>query len=746
MSYLGIILLDLLIIAVISLRQAIDIPTFHLDGAFQTASGLFRLADGQLPGRDFYPYLGIGVLFTLYPVFWLAGSNMAASLFAAQFVTLLGSLLSVSSLAALVRKRDRLKFAVVSGTIMLTAIALLWPELPPWLMERLAPGNSLRPLRSLIPYVVFGLAYIAIRFSANWLISQIGLGSLAGFALLWSNDFGLPTALLTLGLAGWHVQHAQSWKTSKLLVAPCIAAIVASCSIALSTGFSAAAMLRYNFLDVAGDQYWYFGPWIEDSRILGLEDIFSRLIPDFFANGWGLVWPALLAMAIFRPSLEIGAILAIGASLAGGGMLAVIGGHRGGYEAAYIFWCKTVLTLFGFAFLSTKLEAYWQRLPPLMPCLGKWLPALLLITVLGRNYLELTALRRDASSDDKRFLVSELGGYLPIAYRDYIAHIKSNRQKTVTEEYWGLWSATTRRFGAMPVDSVIHALGDVRTRARQNLSGSSAPQIIVTTTHEFSTDWQPWSMSANWWFYRLLFENYEPDFLSPSTIAWRRLATSNREADWQKCSIAQQPSPKLNLPVLQEGFYEVEIALPAPSNRRNIFLVRNNINDPGLSLGYLALSPYQDKHQFIAYLAPGQNASLDVTSLAPRRNPESIAIAACSFRPVNKSFDGINDWKPTFQPPHTLAPSNELLPINNQYLLNGLPRIEAPLPPLLIVTNNAANSERFKAKRHVLIANRDIGQITHLSSAGGFLLVFLNGSKIDPTKLGQDLSLSVWDK
>jgi len=42
-------------VALESLSAALESPTFHLDGAFQTASVLFRISNGELPGRDFFP-------------------------------------------------------------------------------------------------------------------------------------------------------------------------------------------------------------------------------------------------------------------------------------------------------------------------------------------------------------------------------------------------------------------------------------------------------------------------------------------------------------------------------------------------------------------------------------------------------------------------------------------------------------------------------------------------------------------
>ena len=62
------IVLFLTLIIYQSLDTAINIPTNHLDGAFQTASGLFRIDSGQVPGRDFFPYLGVGPVLLIYPL------------------------------------------------------------------------------------------------------------------------------------------------------------------------------------------------------------------------------------------------------------------------------------------------------------------------------------------------------------------------------------------------------------------------------------------------------------------------------------------------------------------------------------------------------------------------------------------------------------------------------------------------------------------------------------------------------
>ena len=55
------VLLLLLTLAVLAYASALHLPLLHVDGAYQTLASLRRLEGGELPGRDYYPYLGVGV-------------------------------------------------------------------------------------------------------------------------------------------------------------------------------------------------------------------------------------------------------------------------------------------------------------------------------------------------------------------------------------------------------------------------------------------------------------------------------------------------------------------------------------------------------------------------------------------------------------------------------------------------------------------------------------------------------------
>src|SRR3954451_22069902 len=67
-ALVALLLLDLAIPLAYARQSSLVLPTMHLDGSFQTASGLFRLESGQWPGKDFFPYLGIGPVMALFPV------------------------------------------------------------------------------------------------------------------------------------------------------------------------------------------------------------------------------------------------------------------------------------------------------------------------------------------------------------------------------------------------------------------------------------------------------------------------------------------------------------------------------------------------------------------------------------------------------------------------------------------------------------------------------------------------------
>ena len=149
------VILTLLYFINLALSRSIDIPTFHLDGAFQTASSLFRIDSGQAPGRDFLPYLGVGPLLLIYPVFKMSGGALSASVFSAHFLTLVLGWTSLSVLLQLIFCPKMAIFSLAGG-----ALVFILPTLISWQLSfpsifafAFEPGNSLRPIRVAAPYL-----------------------------------------------------------------------------------------------------------------------------------------------------------------------------------------------------------------------------------------------------------------------------------------------------------------------------------------------------------------------------------------------------------------------------------------------------------------------------------------------------------------------------------------------------------------------------------------------------------------
>ena len=199
---LALVLLTFAVPAALAWRVSAEVPTLHLDGAFQTFSGLQRLADGQFPGADFFTYLGIGPLWLLFPAFLLAGGDLCASVFAATYMTLLAAELVVAVLVLLAAGRRSwwLGLAVAPlPTIAAWFFLVRRPEAFPDLSAMLAPGNSLRPVRALAPYLIALAALLVAGVRWRPRVRAVVLGAVAGVVgVTWSNDFGLVAMVLFL--------------------------------------------------------------------------------------------------------------------------------------------------------------------------------------------------------------------------------------------------------------------------------------------------------------------------------------------------------------------------------------------------------------------------------------------------------------------------------------------------------------------------------------------------------------------
>ena len=629
---MALIIIDVCLVIIFGLSRSIDIPTFHLDGAYHTASALYRLADGQWPGKDFYPYIGVGVIYFIYPFFHLAGNDIAASVFAVHSIVLFSYFFVIVTIVAFLSDSQKFTTGIIVGTISLVLTLWLYPKLPRIVLEQFMPGNSLRPLRSFLPYIMAITIYLILRSRLKPVYAYSLVGSIAGLCLLWSNDFAIPTFVLSICFV--FIWASRTSVLSLRLIASTILSAILSATVGLllSTNNHVIEMITFNFLDVPFDQYWYFGPWSAESRILTFTDIFTKLLPDF--GRWSATLLLLAVIVCFRPKLEYQLLFFIGLALASGGALATIGGHRyPGYQTAFIFWSQAT-ALFAFILFVYRCSLLLGKRRFGTFRAGPYITALVLLvatTFFLRVFQDYASAKMDAEVDPNRFYVHELGGYLSTDWREYVIQARASKETSVLEEYWGLWSAITRRHASTFGDSVIHALGSKRTVFSSAVK--ALPDMVITTRHSTSPKFQSWSFSANYWFYQPLIENYRPAIASRTTLVWRK----GRSSDLPEASCEINKNGKgFSIIASSPGYYEVKLTLNYAGSSRSLLMVKNGLNFTFGAGGYLSLNPRNDTHTFpVAAPRSGSNDfDFKIVSSSKNQGDSYLSISKCTARQI----------------------------------------------------------------------------------------------------------------
>ena len=476
---------------------------------------------------------------------------------------------SIGLLVSLIFKRQRLLAGVIFASVILALNILIDPASA---MELYFPGNSLRPIRSFIPYFSASLIYFLVLSRLQPVVLYAGIGGIAGMTFLWSNDYGLSTAMLIIILGIFLAYRSNELNTKNLLSIFGSALIVGVGGLMIATNGHAVELLQYNFIDVATDQYWYFCCWDPNIKIFTVSEVFSKFMFAKHNIGlWFVVWIAMLVSTHRSYSVEKLLILFIGLALFFGGAIASIGGHiERGYMAAFFFWCQSITFVYSVCWIFKRLSdlrtfklphslfaKIWKGMGKQGSNLWGWVVLLATGSVLIVSVAQYQNYKATARDDPARFYVKELGGYLPLAWFKHVELARSNKDKYVIEEYWGLRGGVARNRNLLPVDSTIHALGNVRERFQAQME--TLPDHVITSSLEKSQPWYGWLISANWWLYKILLENYDYQQTSPSTYFWSKLG---RTYEWPSvgCRIESNANGKaVVIEASHTGYFEVTL-------------------------------------------------------------------------------------------------------------------------------------------------------------------------------------------
>jgi hypothetical protein len=577
------------LIAVIALRCAslyFHLNVHSIDGAFQTISTLKRLSAGQIPFVDFFPYLGLIASSLPYPGYVLGGGTTLFASTLSSYATVAVSC-GLATLFIFRMNRIGIVYAVITLALIYAATRFLL----------LDPGNSLRQLRALLPFVSAALIYFIldpdrINERRSSFRETFVWGLCLSFAPLWSNDFGAATVI---GFALTWILLIADWKKRPLSSAGALALMlaVATAGAVLILATVSSVPNWWRFLPGAADyQFWYFGAWGETKQLLGIADLKYLL---FMPSGMIIQSAALSALSVLsilarqlssRQSVGDRLSFAIAISSFGGCLAAQVGGHitfeywhasrlaSGSILAIEAYkWAASFPFLAGL--VANVRERLWRdgffRLKPIdllvaLACLALILPS---------AGAAVRAAQRSDRSAEGEIARDRLGGFPRNDAREIAcfsrlgdlldrAGIPSDRR--MASSYLSALNLAARADQPMQVDSIIHLLGDdFRTRNLAMLREAQPP--LFTTIAASYSPWERWNERTVWPFFEYVYDNYEPVFRSEQHIVWLRKAAADAT------SVVGDPHSEPTCKIEQKGPRDVALTVSAPDIREPSWVI-----------------------------------------------------------------------------------------------------------------------------------------------------------------------------
>lgn len=288
-----------LTIFVSAYSESVVFNGYPTNGAFQLYNPLRRLAADQIAGHDFQFFHGLGIVYLHYPFFLLFGKNLFASEMARWMISpLVFIFLSVLFTYALSRRWSIALFAggifaLIGETFFLS---LYWP------------ANSLLGLRSAFPVIIGAVLLLCEKkwgttfYRYPWLnrlpIFEYVSSLLLVLAFFFGSEHGMAS-VLGFGTAYFFLYpYHRNWKNRVWNTMKLGGLYLLNLFLlyALVAGAHVLDPLKYAFIDVPSDQFWYFGvppnPYLETIKNFFVSQYITR---GFLVAGLLLIPTVLLA-------------------------------------------------------------------------------------------------------------------------------------------------------------------------------------------------------------------------------------------------------------------------------------------------------------------------------------------------------------------------------------------------------------------------------------------------------------------
>jgi hypothetical protein len=587
-----IVVLSLVAIFTFILLQAcyrgLNLEYLPYDGDFQTFNPSRRIFNGELPSRDFNPYLGLGLTYFNAFFVYLFGSNFAASKFGVYFLSVsshFGSLILLFCLVGCQLRRSILLASVLLFAIFLDRdrLILFW--------EIIEPSRSNLSLRSFLPFLTASSCLILYRVYDNrpqklYLKLYFLLGCLVALQPFWSNDYGIPStfALIFIVVIRSIVDRKQH-KNIQFIYFILGIFITFVLALYLLTAGTPINWFRDNFQGVAVDQFWYFLWYDGKNKVFELRDIFNSFF--FYIYFAAIVW--ILRYILCREYV-IRYLLLVYISLTamGAGILASVGGTIGiRYYTPSIFLSLFIIPLaiyllvieyfptssaqraFGIVFWQIKISSISNSIDKNLKLSSRFITIYLVIyycSISILSFVNTPDLTNFIWHRENFFFVEELGGWLPHKWQSSIEIARDIDRELTTEAatkrilstYTSGMDTVAGAINPTQIDYIIHALGD---RSRSNYLEkyrASQPKYITTLREEYRS-WETWVRRTNWWFYREFVLNYKPINATFYNLIWQRLEQPIAVPDYPiYCTIIPQDDRRITLQISSKNTTKID--------------------------------------------------------------------------------------------------------------------------------------------------------------------------------------------
>jgi hypothetical protein len=610
-------------------QHKLNLAFFPINGLFQTFNPLHRICNGEAMGEDFNPYLGLGTTTVTAFLTSLFGCSLSASLAANSLLLIFFHWLTYCVLFKLVGLSLKHSIIFSSSIITLLLIALFEPFALPLLndvnqslnysliyrwQELMLPGNSNLGLRSALPAIsccisLLGFHFLKKRPGAKFCF----LGALIGVQPLWSNDYGVPSAIALFAITLVHL-----FKSNTVRKLPQIGGVLMSATL---TFLLLGSVLTHGHLfqwlresrGVASDQFWYFEVRQFNSanlkgllagKILDLKDIIDYFVHPFFFIYLSALTIVGLSALWSKENFNHLLLMYVGITVFGAGTLSSLGGtffwryYTPTNFVSYFVVFVAISILIRQANLSSRLRRLTssvQRYRYLAPTVIRVIHALFVgyfLTLSIAAILLVTFVHPLSSQPYENhsfFYTKELDGWLNKRFEPAYHIAERIRQQTQTlpptqrmlSTYASMMDVVVGSKNATGIDYIIHALGD-RSRTRYLDRWKAAMPEYITTIREDFTDWEAWVRRTNWWFYRNFATVYKPIEASHYNIVWQRSKTAKTiETPTAECTVRRNSDHSADLIVntqrslartKKDDVYLIDLALKYHLNVKNAWV------------------------------------------------------------------------------------------------------------------------------------------------------------------------------